>query len=215
MKPHSPFMQEYDQLPDTLPVFPLPNAVILPGGYLPLNIFEPRYLNMLEDAMTSHRLIGMIQPRDDNPQPALYQVGCAGRISRYEETRDGRLEIMLSGLCRYEIKQEITTTRGYRLIIPDWSKFSIDYEEQQQPDSQSTLSFNGMVRSYFKQNNMDADWGLLEKLSVEELVNSLINFLPLSIEDKQMLIETDTLVNRITVFTAILESDATESGVKH
>ena len=215
MKPHSPFMQAYDQLPDTLPVFPLPNAVILPSGYLPLNIFEPRYLNMLEDAMASHRLIGMIQPRDDNTQPALYQVGCAGRISRYEETRDGRLEIMLSGLCRYEIKQEITTTRGYRLIIPDWSKFTIDYEEQQQPDSQSTLSFNGMVRSYFKQNNMDADWGLLVRLSVEELVNSLINYLPLSIEDKQMLIETDTLVNRITVFTAILESDATESGVKH
>ena len=122
MKPHSPFMQAYDQLPDTLPVFPLPNAVILPGGYLPLNIFEPRYLNMLEDAMASHRLIGMIQPRDDNTQPALYQFGCAGRISRYEETRDGCLEIMLSGLCRYEIKQEITTTRGYRLIIPDWSK---------------------------------------------------------------------------------------------
>lgn len=215
MKPHSPFMQAYDQLPDTLPVFPLPNAVILPVGYLPLNIFEPRYLNMLEDAMSSHRLIGMIQPRDDNPQPALYQVGCAGRVSRYEETRDGRLEIMLSGLCRFAIKQEITTTRGYRLIIPDWSNFSSDYEEQQQPDPQSTLSFNGMVRSYFKQNNMDADWGLLEKLSVEELVNSLINYLPLSIEDKQMLIETDTLVNRITVFTAILESDSTESGVKH
>jgi len=215
MKPHSPFMQAYDQLPDTLPVFPLPNAVILPGGYLPLNIFEPRYLNMVEDAMSSHRLIGMIQPRDDGPQPALYQVGCAGRVSRYEETRDGRLEIMLTGLCRFSIKQEITTTRGYRLIIPDWSNFASDYEEQQQPDKQSILSLNGMVRSYFKQNNMDADWGLLEKLSVEELVNSLINYLPLSIEDKQMLIETDTLVNRITVFNAILESDNTESEVKH
>ncbi len=100
-------MQQFEQLPDTLPVFPLTNAVVMPGGHLPLNIFEPRYLNMLQDAMERHRLIGMIQPRDESPNPDLYSVGCAARITRYEETNDGRLEVSLTGLCRFEIKEEL------------------------------------------------------------------------------------------------------------
>ena len=117
------------QLPDVLPVFPLANAVVLPGGYLPLNIFEPRYLNMVQDAMEGHRLVGMVQPRDDSTKPELYQVGCAGRVTRYYETQDGRLEIVLSGLCRFRIGEELSTTRGYRLIKPDWSEFEIDYAD--------------------------------------------------------------------------------------
>ena len=215
MKRHSPFMQTFDQLPATLPVFPLPNAVLLPGASLPLNIFEPRYLNMLQDAMESHHLIGMIQPRDESSLPPLYDVGCAGRITRYEETNDGRLEITLTGLCRFEIKQELSTLRGYRLIEPDWSGFSIDFEEQEEPDSQSKLAFNAAVRSYFIQNNMDADWGLLDKLRVEELANSLFNYLDLTNEDKQMLIETDTLANRLKAFSAILESKDNDEERKH
>ncbi len=215
MKRHSPFMQTYEQLPDTLPVFPLPNAVLLPGAHLPLNIFEPRYLNMLQDAMESHHLIGMIQPRDESPQPSLFQVGCAGRIIRYEETSDGRLEVLLKGLCRFEVKQELSTLRGYRLIVPDWSRYAIDFDEQEQPDAQSKLVFHGAVRSYFNQNNMEADWDLLDKLSVEELTNSLFNYLPLTNEDKQMLIETDTIANRIRAFTAILENNDSAEERKH
>ena len=115
----SPFVQPFEQLPPTLPVFPLSSAVVLPATNLPLNIFEPRYLNMVQDAIESHRLIGMIQPRYDTANPGLYQVGCAGRITRYAETNDGRLEIALTGLCRFTIGEELSTTCGYRLVKPD------------------------------------------------------------------------------------------------
>jgi len=211
----SPFMQHFDQLPNTLPVFPLGNAVVMPGGHLPLNIFEPRYINMLQDAMESHRLIGMIQPRDDSPKPELYKVGCAARITRYEETNDGRLEISLTGLCRFEIKDEIVTTRGYRLIVPEWSKFAIDYEEQSEPDAVTQKSFINTLKVYFNQTDMKLDWEVLEKLDAENLLNALFYFLNLSNEDKQMLIEIDTIEQRIKAITAIFESNNKVSEICH
>ncbi|WP_299879748.1 LON peptidase substrate-binding domain-containing protein [uncultured Cocleimonas sp.] len=211
----SPFMQHFDQLPNTLPVFPLGNAVVMPGGHLPLNIFEPRYINMLQDAMESHRLIGMIQPRDDSPKPELYKVGCAARITRYEETNDGRLEISLTGLCRFEIKDEIVTTRGYRLIVPEWSKFAIDYEEQSEPDAVTQKSFINTLKVYFNQTDMKLDWEVLEKLDAENLLNALFYFLNLSNEDKQMLIEIDTIEQRIKAITAIFESNNKVSEIRH
>jgi len=215
MPKKSPFMQNLEQLPYTLPIFPLANAVVLPGGILPLNIFEPRYLNMLQDAMESHHLIGMIQPRDDSAKPELYQVGCAGRITRYEETYDGRLGIVLTGLIRFRIAEELSTTPGYRLIRPDWSEFSIDFDEVIEPETQQKTRFNSALKAYLDHNEMQADWKMLEKLSSEELSNSLVSILPLSNSDKQLLIETDTLANRLRAFTAILEGDNQLSGVQH
>ena len=208
-------MQKFEQLPDTLPVFPLTNAVVMPGGHLPLNIFEPRYLNMLQDAMEKHRLIGMIQPRDESPKPDLYSVGCAARITRYEETNDGRLVVSLTGLCRFEIKEELVTTRGYRLIVPDWSKFAMDYEEQAEPDLVTQRSFINVLRSYFNQTDMTLDWKVMEKLDGESLLNALFYFLNLSNEDKQMLIEIDTVEQRIKAITAILENNNEETIVRH
>lgn len=215
MRNTSSFMQKFDQLPDTLPIFPLGNAVVLPGGQLPLNIFEPRYLNMVQDAMKSDHLIGMIQPRDEKPKSELFKVGCAGRITRYEETSDGRFEVILSSLCRFKIEEELTTTRGYRLVIPDWSEFTLDYKEQEEPDLHTKSLFRNVLKSYFKQNDMDADWGLLDQLSAEQMANSLINYVPLTYEDKQLLIEADTLTNRLRVFTAILENNSQESITRH
>ncbi|GAA0418787.1 LON peptidase substrate-binding domain-containing protein [Cocleimonas flava] len=211
----SPFMQSFDQLPSTLPVFPLANAVVMPGGHLPLNIFEPRYINMLQDAMENHRLIGMIQPRDESAKPELYNIGCAARITRYEETNDGRLEISLTGLCRFEIKDEIVTTRGYRLIVPDWSKFARDYDDQSEPDVATQKSFISALKSYFNQTDMKLDWEVMEKLDSENLLNALFYFLNLSDEDKQMLIEIDTIEQRIKALTAILESTSKISEVRH
>jgi len=215
MKKLSPFMQSYDQLPETLPVFPLANAVVLPGGNLPLNIFETRYLNMLQDAMESHHLIGMIQPRDDSSKPDLFQVGCAGRITRYDETYDGRLEIVLSGLCRFRVAEELSTTRGYRLVKPDWSDFASDFAEVSEPEDLDKSEFNTALKAYLDHNEMQADWKMMEKLSSEELTNSLVSILPLSDADKQMLIETDTLAHRLRAFTAILEGNSKISGVQH
>ena len=207
MRNLSPFTQSFDQLPNKLPIFPLSGAVLMPGGNLPLNIFEPRYLNMVHDAMQGDRLIGMIQPTDEEPVPGLHQTGCAGRVIRYEETQDGRLVIVLSGLCRFSIKEELPTIRGYRLVIPDWSAFEIDYETNEKPDTQSIMLFRAALRSYFTRYNLDTDWSVLENLEIEDLINSLISNLPVSIDDKQILLETDSLATRITAFTAILQGE--------
>lgn len=215
MRKLSPFMQHFEQLPSALPVFPLPNAIIMPGSNLPLNIFEPRYLNLFEDALKTHHLVGMVQPRDDSSRPTLYEVGCAGRITRYAETSDGRLEVALTGLCRFRIVEELTTTRGYRMVKPDWQPFIIDYDTSSEPSKSDGLAFRTAMRGYLEQRDMQADWEVLDKLSSEELVNSLVSVLPLGIEDKQMLMETDTLSHRVQAFTAILENKNKPSAVKH
>ncbi|MDJ0831980.1 MAG: LON peptidase substrate-binding domain-containing protein [Gammaproteobacteria bacterium] len=215
MPTHTPFMQNIEQLPETLPIFPLANAVVLPGGLLPLNIFEPRYLNMTQDAMETHHLIGMIQPRDDSNEPDLFQVGCAGRITRYQETYDGRLEIVLTGLIRFRVMEELSTTRGYRLIKPEWSDYIPDLNEVVEPDEQDKSEFNTALRSYLDNNKLEADWSMIEKLNSEQLTNSLVGLLPLSDTDKQMLIETDTLAHRLRAFTAILEGDNQLPNVQH
>ncbi len=209
------FAQTFDQLPSTLPIFPLRNAVFLPGGFLPLNIFEPRYLNMVQDAMRKDQLIGMIQPRDDGDEPNLYDIGCAGRVIRYEETNDGRIQIMLMGLCRFSIQDELATTRGYRLIQADWSKYADDFSAPKEPNDEALLSFKGVLRTYLEQNKLDIDWDQLDEVKAEDLVNSLFSGLPIAAQDKQILIETDTLSNRIIAFTAILKAAVEEPSAKH
>jgi hypothetical protein len=215
MPRRTPFTEPFDQLPPTLPVFPLANAVVLPGGYLPLNIFEPRYLNMVQDAMASHRLVGMIQPRDDSATPDLYQVGCAGRIIRYAETADGRLEIGLSGICRFTVTEELDTTRGYRLVRPDWSNYSVDYTKQDEPAQTDRQHFTTLLKAYLERNALQADWASLDQVPAEELINNLVSVLPLNEADRQLLLETDTLDNRLRAFSAILEGGLEAPGVRH
>ena len=212
MKSASPFAQNFEQLPSTLPIFPLRNAVFLPGGYLPLNIFEPRYLNMLQDAMRTDQLIGMIQPRENAEQSDLYDIGCAGRVIRYEETEDGRLQILLAGLCRFKIQAELPTTRGYRLIQPNWSDFADDFITPPKPNAEAVLSFKGVLRAYLEQNDLNVDWEQLEEIESEDMINSLFNALPIDSQDKQILIETSTLADRIVAFTAILKESIEESS---
>ncbi len=202
---HSPFMPTFEQLPETLPIFPLPNAIVMPGSNLPLNIFEPRYLNMFQDAMKSHQMIGMIQPKNDKPVPDIFNIGGAGRITRYLETYDGRLEINLSGICRFKIIEEISTTRGYRLIRPDWQAFEVDYQIQDIPLHDEKYLVN-TLKHYFEYKSMQVDWEILDKLDTDELINSMIALLPLNLDEKQALIEADTLIDRLQYFCAILES---------
>jgi Lon protease-like protein len=211
---HSPFMPSFEQLPDTLPVFPLPNAIVMPGSNLPLNIFEPRYLNMCQDAMKSHQLIGMIQPRDNKDKPSLFPTGCAGRITRYLETHDGRLEINLSGICRFNIIEELSTTRGYRLIRPDWQAFESDFQTPEVA-TQDINYFTNTLRHYFEHKGMQADWEALEKLEAETLVNSMVTILPLTMEEKQVLLEAANLPERLQTFSALLESEFKDSSEKH
>jgi Lon protease-like protein len=208
MKTRPPFTQAYEQLPDTLPIFPLAGAILFPGGGLPLNIFEPRYLNMVQDAMQTHRLIGMIQPRDQHEGPTLYDVGCAGRITRYLETTDGRLEIVLTGVCRFNIERELETVRGYRLVIPDWSLFASDYEEQTASESAVAL-LHASLRAYFENHGIDADWNLLDQLDPELQSSTLVGALSIGNDDKQLLLETSNLEERLRAFAALLLEEET------
>lgn len=217
----SPFMQSFDQLPNTLPIFPLPNALLVPGGRLPLNIFEPRYLNMVADAMKHDCLIGMIQPKPepttirDASTPSIYEIGCAGRITDYSETEDGRLEIVLSGLCRFAVKEEISSTRGYRVVMPDWGPFSDDYKLITEPPKSVTDAFTNALRSFLNGHDMPADWDLFSKLSTASLVSSLMNVLPIETAERQMLLEADTLEGRVRAFTAILAGTVSDSQTRH
>jgi Lon protease-like protein len=204
----NPFIAPFEQLPATLPVFPLPGAIVMPGNELPLNIFEPRYLNMISDALSSHRMIGMIQPDPDaTDRTGLFQTGCAGRITQYRETNDGRIEMALSGVCRYDISEELPTTRGYRLVIPDWSRFSDDYEDQNSDLRNEHDLLVHTLKSYFEVKDLEVDWSMLERLPTLRLMNSLSMALPLSEQSKQVLLETVKPVERLQTFAAMLESE--------
>ena len=215
MKSISPFMQTYEELPTSLPIFPLKGTVLLPRYNLPLNIFEPRYLGMVRDAMRTHQLIGMIQPNDDDSPPRLYQVGCVGRITSYAETSDGRIEIVLSGICRFAVQEELASVRAHRIIVPDWHQYKEDFAPPSNASSQSQMLFNTGLKGYFAANNMQVDWSQLEKLDFNTLVDSLVVQLPLPAEDKQLLLEAHSQQKRVTAFTAILEGCVGESSTQH
>ncbi len=189
---HNPFIPSFDRLPDRLPIFPLDGAVVMPGAQLPLNIFEPRYLNMVEDSLASHHLIGMIQSgagREDDSS-SLCTTGCAGRLSTYQETADGRIEIVLSGVCRFDIRQELPTTRGYRLVIPDWGRFESDYDYPDFDETRQQAPFFTMLDRYLASKELDIDRSAIHSIPFARLLNVLTTLLPLPHGDKQTIIET-------------------------
>ncbi len=202
-------------LPKTIPVFPLPGVLLLPHGKLPLNIFEPRYLAMTEDALaSSDRLIGMIQPteaeRPDKP-PALYSVGCAGRIGSFSETDDGRYLITLTGVCRFAIFEEIATMRGYRRVVPDFARWQADLgpEDEARFERAQLLA---ALKSYFARNAMSADWNAINDSPNDRLVTTLAMFCPFEPQEKQALLECETPAERATTLIALLEMGAAAGG---
>ena len=210
---HNPFIAPYDQLPVTMPVFPLPGAIVMPGSDLPLNIFEPRYLNMVNDALGSHRMIAMIQPDPDaGDKDRFCHTGCAGRITQYRETSDGRIEIVLRGVCRYDLDQVLSTTRGYRLIVPDWARFSGDYADHEAELREEHDRLVRALKRYFEANRLETDWSELEQLPTLKLMNSLSMVLPFSERDKQALLETIAPADQLFTFIALLGSGLHVSG---
>ena len=215
MPVYTPFTQRFDQLPETLPVFPLANAVVLPGSHLPLNIFEPRYVNMVQDALRSHQLIGMIQPAVRGHTPELHNIGCAGRIVRFEETLDGRYIILLAGVCRFKISEEIDCTRGYRLVVPDWAMFEPDMQEQEPPPEEIYETFKLLAEKTLQDKRAGFDQELVAQMSAETVINGAVNYLPLSPEDKQILLETMALKDRAIAFIAILQGRDYADTTRH
>ncbi len=213
----SPFISPFESLPDTLPIFPLSGAIVMPGAELPLNIFEPRYLNMINDAMSSHRMIGMIQPKPDARGDELFTTGCAGRITQYRETGDGRIEMVLTGVCRFDLGEELPTTRGYRLIVPDWDRFAADYADAEDSVQHRHGQLIEALTRFFDVKNYEADMPMLERLPTVRLVDSLTIGLPFSEAEKQMLLETVDPEARVHSFIALIdgELDLPESVTRH
>jgi Lon protease-like protein len=196
-------------LPAQLKVFPLPGALLLPRADLPLNIFEPRYLTMVADALAGDRLIGMIQPADEEADlsgnPPLSRIGCAGRITAYAETPDDRLLITLTGICRFSVETELPSAGAYRVVEPDFTAYASDLEpgrEQARVDRASLLK---VFRAYLTANDLSADWEQVDAASNESLVNTLSLLAPYPPRDKQALLEAFDLKTRADVLIALTE----------
>jgi Lon protease-like protein len=196
-------------IPTRFPIFPLPGAILLPGGNLPLNIFEPRYLQMTRDAMRTDRVIGMMQPCDDaqGERPEVYQVGCAGRITSFAETEDGRYLITLTGLCRYDVLEELAVTTPYRQVIASFDRWKSDLEQPSPSDSvRPTLTT--ALRAYFDVKDISADWAQIEAAPLAGLITSLAMICPFEPCEKQALLEADGAEKRAEVLIALLQMGA-------
>jgi Lon protease-like protein len=199
-------------LPDILPIFPLTGVLLLPRGRLPLNIFEPRYLAMTRDALGGARLIGMVQPsepQDDSRgggglNPPVYPVGCAGRVTQFSETDDGRYLITLTGISRFRIKEELPLLDGYRRVVPDWQPFTHDRERSGKPDFDRDRLVRGL-KSYFGRRQIQADFEAIEKAPAEYLVTSLAMACPFAPSEKQALLEAIDPDERARLLTTLVE----------
>lgn len=193
-----------DSLPATLPLFPLAGALMLPRAELPLNIFEPRYLAMVRDAMAGDRLIGMVQPKDDREPPALYGIGGLGRITQFSETGDGRFLIALVGLTRFRIERELTVDTPYRQANVDYAPFAGDWREADPLPAAVRADLESSLRGYLDSQGLSADWEAVASADDESLVNTLTAVCPFDVAEKQALLEAPALRDRAGVLAALM-----------
>ena len=195
-------------LPKKIPVFPLSNFIIFPKTTVPLNIFEPRYIEMIDDAMKGNRIIGMIQPKkNDQTIPMLYNIGCAGKITSFNETEDGRYLIILNGISRFKIIEELETDKLYRKCKVDFRNYSYDLDKKNEEIKFSDLEliFKNLKNLFIKQG-YTINWKELEKQSLDQTINTLSMASPFSLEEKQILLETSNLSERKKKLEQILST---------
>jgi len=195
---------------DVIPVFPLPGALLLPRGQMPLNIFEPRYLAMVDDAFRSGlRLIGMIQPDTAHPgppdKPHLYSVGCVGRITQFAETGDGRYLIQLTGISRFRVAQELPVTTLYRQCRVAYEPFADDFVARKGEEEVDRAALLEALSAFLKANKLKADWEGIENAPNEALVNALAMMSPYGAAEKQALLEAPDLKTRAEILVAVTE----------
>ena len=192
-------MKILKDLPRTIPIFPLSNFIIFPKTTVPLNIFEPRYIQMIDDSMKSHRMIGIVQPKKsaENEKPKVYNIGCMGRITSFNETEDGRYLIILNGVSRFEILEELKNEKLYRTCNVDFSLYKNDFSDNKITKEDINLgAIFKNLKSLFKKQGYVINWKDLEKQSVDQTINTLAMASPFSLEEKQILLETLTIINR-------------------
>lgn len=197
-------------MPAVIPVFPLTGAILFPRGEMPLNIFEPRYLNMIDDALAGNRLIGIIQPDGAGPRdhPLLTRIGCVGRLTAFSETDDGRYLITLTGIARFQAKRELDVTTPYRQIEADWGFFAADLNP---PVPEIGFDRDGLfdtLRAYLSRNELHADWTSIESAEPESLVNALSALCPFSSMEKQALLEAQSFRDRVEALVTLMEFSA-------
>jgi Lon protease-like protein len=208
-----PLALRFEELPQTLPIFPLTGVLLLPRGKLPLNIFEPRYLAMTEDALHGDRLIGMVQPLEEDAsgdQPAVFPIGCAGRITQFSETDDGRYLITLTGVCRFRIDRELPLFCGYRRVVPDYSAYRSDFAAE--PMNFDRARLLAALKVYLKLKQLSAEWDSIENAPGERLITCLSMICPFSPREKQALLESHSLAERAKVLTVLLEMAVLEGA---
>ena len=212
---HPPFAS-LAALPRHIPVFPLAGALLLPRTQLPLNIFEPRYLAMVNDALAGDRIIGMAQPTDDQTRtsetPHVYEIGCAGRITSFAELEDGRLLIMLTGIARFSIWRELPSNKPYRCFEVDYSAFADDLKLGHGEEKVNREQVLSTFRAYLKANDLKTDWSEIKAASNELLVNSLSTIAPFAVAEKQALLEAPSLDARAELLVALTEMTLKRSG---
>ena len=202
-------------VPSRIPVFPLSRAILLPRATLPLHIFEPRYLQMVEDAMSTSRVLGMVQPasaEEGEESPAartapLRKVGCAGRITSYQELDDGRLMISLAGIARFELQEEVELAKPYRICTVSYERFLGDFTADSGAADVDREHLIEVLKAYLQMRNLKADWSAIGKASTEALVNSLALASPYGVEEKQALLEAADLKARAEMLVALAEME--------
>jgi Lon protease-like protein len=205
-----PFDPALEALPREIAIFPLPGALLLPQGRLPLNIFEPRYLAMIEDSLATGRMMGMVQPDPSLPRIArdsqVFRIGCLGRISSFSETEDGRLLITLTGLIRFRIAEELPGRRGYRRVTASYADFPMDLLDGPQPeiDRESLLT---ALRPYFRARGIEANWDAIAETGDAMLVTTLCMVCPFEVPEKQALLEAPTVEARAEMLVALMRMD--------
>lgn len=199
-------------LPLVIPVFPLDGVLLLPGGQLPLNIFEPRYLNMFDDAMSGDRIIGIVQtrPGGDPTRPALAPVGCAGRVTSFAETSDGRYLVTLTGVSRFRIGEELPSRAPYRQVRAEFGDYALDLREDQTETVGDGAALLNALRRYLDNRGLAIDWNEAQAAPSDALINSLAMALPFDPLEKQALLEARTIADRRGVLVALLEIDAAQ-----
>lgn len=204
---------EFRDLPRVLPVFPLTGALLLPGGRLPLTIFEPRYMQMVEQALGAGRFIGMVQPtepEDRVERPGLHLTGCAGRIAAFSEAEGGRYSITLAGVCRFRIAEELASENLYRVVRPDYDTYRADMNTvEQAPIDRVRLLL--ALRAYITASGNEFDWKSIEGLGDRDLVTSLAMACPFEPMEKQALLEAGDLIERSRALTALIEMASLQS----
>ena len=206
--PGDPFGHPFKGLPREIPIFPLPGALLLPHGRLPLNLFEERYLAMALDALKEERIIGMVQPLEFQHDPVagdapIFGIGCAGRITSFSETDDGRILISLKGICRFNIAGEVEGRNGYRRVAADYGPFRNDLAEQPGFDFDREELF-GLLRRFFESRGLQADWDSLENADDETLIVSLAMMCPFDVSEKQALLEAPEMPDVPDVLMSLL-----------